>query len=202
MTCSYFPCFTVEKGSADALLCDAACLAESRTRANEILSAEPPTPDELAAVLGRVRHMPFVELLAGLDLLGRLTPEAAVAHIGYAWAQQVQVPPYEAHDNTWRELFALAGYAEDSKPATPPAEALTLWRGSEFDRRGNWWWTSTWEVAKHYASGHSEGRPQGVVWEARVEPWRLFARNTWDNPRFGSWDEYVVDTDGLTITIA
>ena len=99
--------------------------------------------------------------------------------------------------DTWRDLFELAGYTEDGKPAERPAEPLTLYRGSVPERKALWSWTDNREVAARYASGNYYRRPSGILWVATVDPWRLLARNT-DRSEY----EYVVDTEGLVIVEA
>jgi hypothetical protein len=94
---------------------------------------------------------------------------------------------------SWRVLFKYAGYTVDGKPAERPPEPLELWRGSVPERCTDWSWTDNRDVAQWYANGYRR-RPQGTVWQATVEPWRLLARNTERNE-----GEYVVDTDGLVL---
>jgi hypothetical protein len=102
--------------------------------------------------------------------------------------------PENALDRSgWRTLFQLAGFTIDGVPAARPAEPLRLWRGSVPERRANWSWTDSREMAVDYARGFAR-RSLGNLWTAQVEPWRLFCRNE-DREEF----EYVVDTDGLDI---
>lgn len=155
-----------------------------------------PTPDELFGACLRVGRIPAVALLVDLYFEGLLTPEAAAARVGDVWSSSEYPDRHLDHD-AWRRLFALAGYTEDGKRATRPADALTLWRGSVPERRSDWSWTDNREVAERYAGGKHYSRPPSTVWQARVDPWRLLARNTQRAEH-----EYVVDTEGLTITTA
>lgn len=52
-------------------------------------------------------------------------------------------------------------------------------------------------MAERFARGKYYAREVGFVWQATVEPWRLFAH---DNGR--GEEEYVVDTTGLAIAKA
>ncbi|GLY38299.1 hypothetical protein Amsp01_043230 [Amycolatopsis sp. NBRC 101858] len=69
-----------------------------------------------------------------------------------------------------------------------------MYRGSVADRRADWSWTDSRDVARTYAAGGFGGRLPGAIWTAMVEPERLLARHT-DRDEF----EYVVDTAGLVI---
>jgi hypothetical protein len=154
-----------------------------------------PTPDELYTACCRVGRIPAVALLVDLLHEGFLTPEAATARVAEAWSDS-EYPDSHADHDVWRRLFALAGYTVDGSRAERPTGALTLWRGSVIERRADWSWTDNREVAERYADPTHYRRPEGVVWQATVEPWRLLARNTGRNEH-----EYVVDTKGLTITV-
>lgn len=152
-----------------------------------------PTPDELFEACCRVGRVPAVGLLRDLFYEGLLTPETAAANVGNIWSDS-EYPDRNITHDVWRRLFALAGYTVDGKPAERPTKPLTLWRGSVTERRADWSWTDNREVAENYADPTHYRRPEGVVWQATVEPWRLLARNTERNEH-----EYVVDTEGLEI---
>lgn len=153
-----------------------------------------PTPDELGDALSRVGRIPSVTLLVDLWHEDMLTPEAATAHVGSVWSDS-EYPDKHADRDDWRGLFRLAGYTTDGKPAERPTEPLVLWRGSVPERRADWSWTDNRQIAEKYADATHFQRPLGSVWRSTVEPWRLLARNTERNEH-----EYVVDTEGLTIT--
>lgn len=136
-------------------------------------------------------------LLAELWAEGHFTwnPEQLTSCIGAVWSMSEYPDRYLEHE-TWRELFALAGYTVDGDGAPRPAEAIRLWRGSVPERRGDWSWTDSRAVAERYAAGTHYGRPKSMVWTAMVEPRRLLARNTERDE-----SEYVVDTEGLAIEL-
>lgn len=112
---------------------------------------------------------------------------------GVVWSS-AEYPENALDRSEWRTLFQSAGFTIDGVPAPRPAEPLRLWRGSVPERRANWSWTSSREIAVDYARGIAR-RPNGNLWTAQVEPWRIFCRNEESRKEF----EYVVDTDGLDI---
>lgn len=160
------------------------------------LVRQQPTPTlvQVNDVLLRVGRNNGPSVLHMLRSVDRLSAEVAAATIGAVWSLAEYPDRYLGHDG-WRALFSLAGYTVDGVPAERPIEALTLYRGSVPERRGDWSWTDNRAVAERYAGGGLRGRRAGVVWVAQVEPRRLLARNTGRDE-----DEYVVDTGGLVIT--
>ncbi len=107
-----------------------------------------------------------------------------------AWGSHEHLSPDE-----WRDLFDWSGYREDDCQAERPKEPLALWRGATPEHRANWSWTDLRDTAIHYTSGRLVQKEIGLVWRAVVEPERLLAKISGDR----KWNEYVVDTDGLTI---
>lgn len=104
---------------------------------------------------------------------------------------------------TWRELFEHVGYTADGEPVIRPVDSLRLWRGAPADYRDSWSWTDDRELAQRFATLRARRWADSTVWTAVVEPWRLlafmlggYAIGDWA----GSGREYVVNTEGLTIT--
>lgn len=158
-----------------------------------LLGREAPLNDDLlGTALSRVGRNNGPWLLGSLWADGWLTEGLAAGVVGPAWSA-AEFPDRLLDHDEWRSLFALGGYTVDGQRADRPLEPITLWRGSVEERRADWSWTDSREVAERYASGRY-GRPVGVVWRAVVEPHRLLARNT-DRQE----SEYVVDTEGLVI---
>lgn len=153
-----------------------------------------PSAADLDVTLGRLGRNDGPALLFDLLCEGLLTAEAASAHVASVWSS-AEFPDRNIPHETWRELFALAGYTVDGKPADRPTEALRLYRGAADICRDNWSWTDDLAVAQKFADGLAHRTP-GKVWTAVVPPERLLARIH----EFGRHEsEYVVDTDGLTI---
>ncbi|MFJ7219956.1 hypothetical protein [Amycolatopsis sp. NPDC098790] len=152
------------------------------------------TVDELTVVLFRVPGDDGPVLLDVLHRHRLITDLDLGRYVGLAWAM-AERPDRALSRGRWRQLFTAAGYTEDGHRVPRPTAAQRLYRGSVADRRGDWSWTDSRDVARTYAAGGFGGRLPGAIWTAMVEPERLLARNT-DRDEF----EYVVDTDGLTIT--
>lgn len=156
----------------------------------------PPDVEQLGTARFRIDRNHGPALLADLHNEGLLDPDVAAAHVGVVWSMAEYPDAYLDHE-AWRWLFALAGYTHNGVRTARPSGALTLYRGSVPERRGDWSWTDNIDVARRYAAGGLGGRPAGRVWRAEVDPRRLLARNDEEDGRAEA--EYVVDTDGQTI---
>ncbi|MBL1098921.1 hypothetical protein [Streptomyces coffeae] len=89
----------------------------------------------------------------------------------------------------WRTLADAAGYTQDGRQYRRPSRPIELWRGAV---RGGAFWTSYIEFGQMY----QERRPGARLWRTVAPPEALLCRNVWLND---GWDEFVVDTRGLTI---
>jgi hypothetical protein len=132
----------------------------------------------------------FAEFVRNPDRWG-VSIQALAAKAGTAWSYGGDTC---LSREEWRYLFKIAGYRETDSPAERPSQPLSLWRGATPEHRSNWSWTTRRDTAIHFASGWSVQTEIGLVWRAVVEPDRLLAKVT-----FAGEDEYVVDTEGLTI---
>lgn len=150
--------------------------------------------DECIAACVSVGRNGAPGLLSWLSAHSLLSPEVTTACVAEAWSM-AEYPERCLDQDDWRDLFELAGYTVDGKPAARPSHALVLWRGCPDSRRDGWSWTGDRAVAERFASGRHYRRDAGELWRAEVEPWRLFAH---DNGR--NECEYVVDTVGLDIS--
>lgn len=104
----------------------------------------------------------------------------------------------------WVELFEWVGYCTpDGAPAVRPSAPLRLWRGAPAQYRDSWSWTDDRTLAQGFATIAANRWSDSAVWTAVVEPWRLLALLPGGHA-VGDWVgfglEYVVNTDGLTIT--
>ncbi|GAA3037054.1 hypothetical protein [Streptomyces glomeratus] len=127
-------------------------------------------------------------------------------HIGSIW-QTSDIPDYWLTHDQWRQLFRAAGYThvrygsagpglishEQGEPATPPTRAIRVYRGAIRERRDDWSWTASPHIAARWASGRQYGRPRSTVWTTTAPPDHVLCR-------IERWDQYVIDTHGLTIT--
>ncbi|MFK0244510.1 hypothetical protein ACIQUM_07415 [Amycolatopsis azurea] len=152
------------------------------------------TIDQLATALYRLPGDDMPVLLDALYRHRLITDHTLSGFVGLAWSNAERPDLTLGHDR-WRTLFTAAGYTDDGRRTPRPAESLRLYRGSVADRRTDWSWTDSRQVARTYAAGGFGGRLPGAIWTALVNPERLLARNT-DRDEA----EYVIDTAGLTIT--
>ncbi|GGX40935.1 hypothetical protein [Streptomyces noursei] len=117
------------------------------------------------------------------------------AHVGRVW-NMAEYPDAALDRPAWRQLFAMAGFTADGRPAERPADPVELWRGSVPERRDDWSWSTRRAVAEGYATGTGARRPTtGRLYHVVAPPSALLAHNTGRDE-----DEYVLDTDGLSIT--
>ncbi|MGY1548283.1 hypothetical protein [Streptomyces sp. MN6] len=117
------------------------------------------------------------------------------AHVGQVWSM-AEYPDAALDRPAWRRLFAAAGFTTDGRPAERPADPVELWRGSVSERRADWSWSTRRAVAESYATGTGARRPTtGRLYRVVAPPSALLAHNTGRDE-----DEYVLDTDALTIT--
>jgi hypothetical protein len=151
------------------------------------------TAEELDSALprvGRVYGPTLLSALLGHDLI---TGEDLTRLVGVVWSM-AEYPDDALGHERWLELFTLAGYTVDGVLATRPSSSVTLYRGSVPERRADWSWTDSLDIAQSYAHGGIGGRPQSTVWTAEVDPARLLARISERDE-----DEYVVNTADLPI---
>jgi len=134
-------------------------------------------------------------LLCDLESEGLLSPALAAKFVGSAWSG-CEYPDRALARDEWKGLFELAGYTVDGVAAERPVGPIRLYRGTVPERSGDWSWTDNIEVAKGYAAGTSACRPVGGVYTAEVPAASLLARNNYRGE-----GEYVVDTEGLHITV-
>lgn len=141
-------------------------------------------------LLNRVGRIPAPVLFHGLWRRGYLTAEATRL-VGQVWSM-AEYPDSALGHETWRRMFADAGFTSEGEIAERPTRPVRLYRGSIADRRADWSWTDDLSVAQKYAAGGLAGRPPSQVWSVVAPPQHLLA---WNDGRKES--EYVVDTHGL-----
>lgn len=154
----------------------------------------PLTREELETASARVGRNPAITLLFDLHYESLLSPDA-YRLAGSLWS--VAEFPESYLRNEWIDVFELAGYCVDGLPSPRPAEPLTLYRGATPEGKTGMSWTDDHEIARRFASGELWGRQTpGVLWTAKVEPWRLLCRNHEDGRHEA---EYVIDPAGLEV---
>lgn len=137
----------------------------------------------------------------------RITLRTLRKHVGSVWHTS-DIPDYWLDHDQWRELFDAAGFThvhygdyahsfgmnyELGSPAEPPTAPITVYRGAIPERRDDWSWTANPQAAAVWAKGDQVNRPAGRVWTTTAPPVHVLCR-------IDRWDQYVIDTRGLTIT--
>lgn len=123
---------------------------------------------------------------------GIIGDDTVTALVGRTWSM-AEFPDRLLDHSTWRELFRVAGFTVDGRPAERPAEPVELWRGSVPEHRTDWSWSTDRTVAEGYAAGRAHRGP-GRLYRLVAPPEALLCANTERGEA-----EYVVDTDGLLI---
>jgi hypothetical protein len=121
-----------------------------------------------------------------------ITDATITATVGPVWGD-AEYPEGSLARANWLDLFTVAGFTIDGKPADRPVEAITLWRGSVHARRRRMSWTSDRAQAQRFADG-VRGRPPGKLYQTLAPPHAILCIN---NGRQEA--EYVINTRGLTI---
>lgn len=152
------------------------------------------TSENVEQALNRVGRLNGPALIFDLRLGRIIGTEILARLIGGVWSG-AEYPDQAIPLDTWLTFFSEAGYTVDGQPAERPSEPIQLYRGTVPARRRDMSWTDSIETATTFAYGGLRGRPEGRVYCASVEPWRLLARN---NDRTES--EYVVNTHDLVVS--
>lgn len=114
-----------------------------------------------------------------------------------AWLPRVwniaEYPHDTISNDMWREMFGTAGYTSDGTPATPP-ETIQLYRGCAPEYRTNWSWTDHLLAAAAHAVAVPGRKHSPTVWATTAPGEAVLIHRT-----HVDFDEYVIDTDGLSI---
>jgi hypothetical protein len=198
----------------DELLRPPAGKARAIARIEDEMSATALAPEPAfarwRAVLGRARAP---QLAWDCWTQRKITARTLRKHLGSIWHTS-EIPDYWLTHDQWRQMFHAAGYSrvrhgvensasffgtasifryEPGERAIPPGRPLRVYRGAIPERRDDWSWTADPAIAAQWASGDQYGRPLGRVWTAVAPPDHVLCR-------IERWDQYVIDTHGLTIT--
>ena len=130
--------------------------------------------------------------------LGVIDETVVRASVGPVWCM-AEFPDRSLPWSSWKEMFNVAGYTRDGKPAERPTEWLQLYRAAPIDHRHGHSWTEDLEVARSFLVNNHRVRLNPVLWTARVNPNQLLARLEED--RSGE-PSYVVDTKRLRVVRA
>ena len=95
----------------------------------------------------------------------------------------------------WLDLFTVAGFTIDGRPADRLLQPVTLWRGCIPRLRRRMSWTSDRELARKFASAGFRGRPQGALYQTTAPQEALLCINHVSRQE----SEYVINTRGLII---
>lgn len=126
-----------------------------------------------------------------------VTWEVVAMGLGDAWSA-AEWPEQCQPTEWWVQWWQQCGYAVDGVLTERPSEPLTLWRGAVADRMRGMAWTADRKIAEWFARRFDGAlEDTGRLYTATVEPSRLLARL---HEAHRSEDEYVIDTEGLTIT--
>jgi len=158
-----------------------------------ILAANNLSAEELQYLIGRGGRDSGPWLLHTAYTQRKITAAVVAEVIGGVWSMADR-PDRELDRDEWRTLFNAAGFTVDGERKPQPADAKLLFRGSVTERRTDWSWTYSIDVATKYADGNVTGRSPGHLWVCMVPPEAMLAINTERDE-----DEIVVDTRGLDI---
>jgi hypothetical protein len=109
-------------------------------------------------------------------------------------------------EDKWREMFHATGFISDGAKATLFQPRIRLYRQAPYQYRYNWSWSSS-VIFAHYAT--FGGRQPRRAWDplGGLNLWRVdapahallvhahYPKTDTDD----AWDEWVVDTTGLTV---
>jgi hypothetical protein len=123
-----------------------------------------------------------------------ILPTTVTAVISDVWSG-AEYPQDSLTRVDWLDLFEVAGFTVDGRPAERPTEPVKLWRGCVPPLRRRMSWTSDRELAEKYATGMLRGRPKGVVHETIAPPDSLLCVNHSSREE----SEYVINARGLKI---
>ena len=117
---------------------------------------------------------------------------AGALTVGPVW-QAAEYPEGPLSRADWLDLFSVAGFTIDGKPASRPVGPTPLWRGSVPARRRRMSWTSDRAQAQRFADG-VRGRPPGKLYQTLALPESILCIN---NGREEA--ENVINLRGLVI---
>ena len=158
------------------------------------------TRDVIDAVLLRAGRNFGPAIILGLYEEGLLSRQDAGHLVPYVWAM-AEFPLRQLDPDSWRALFAFAGYTIDGVRRARPRNPRRLYRGAARGYRDGWSWTENRAVAQWFVDRYQEVW-HGRLWTVVAPPERVLAKLTGRSKNCGREPEWVVDTDGLEITPA
>ena len=153
------------------------------------------TTGEFMTLFGRAGRLHGPRLLLDAHLSRVIADETVTACIGDAWSGP-EFPEQSLCRADWLDLFTVAGFTIDGKPAERPDEPVELWRGAAHDRRQGMSWTSDrakaeWFAARWTQVDLDEG---GSLYRTVAPPEALLCVNNGRNE-----SEHVINPRGLHI---
>ncbi|MGP5432472.1 hypothetical protein [Corynebacterium variabile] len=125
---------------------------------------------------------------------GRLTPEQLRHMLLTVWSLAVKPGTILPREH-WTWIYRRAGYVDWVDYLKPPPATIHLYRGATPEAQGNHAWTASRVMAEAFARRNPGN---GRVYETTAHVENLLAHY----PASDIGDEWIVDTEGLTITEA
>ena len=150
--------------------------------------------DEFRTMLSLAGRNAGPWLLSDAKCFGAVSDVTIVAVTADVWSG-AEYPQDWLRQVDWLDLFTVAGFAIDGRPADRPTQPVTLWRGCPPKLRRHMSWTSDRELARKFAFDGLRGRPKGALYQTTAPPEALLCINHISRQE----SEYVINTRGLTI---
>lgn len=150
--------------------------------------------DDFRRLLDRAGRNAGPWLLLDAWCFGVISQPTITAVTADVWSA-AEYPQDALRQVDWLELFTVAGFTIDGRPANRPERPVTLWRGCVPRLRRRMSWTGDRELAQRFASEGFRGRPQGRLYETTAPPEALLCINHASRQE----SEYVIYSKGLVI---
>jgi hypothetical protein len=181
--------FGLDPDALDRCLCCEQIAAIRAARDAEIELGE----DEFKRMLSLAGRANGPALLLDARRFKVISSATITAAVGPVW-EAAEYPQDSLSRADWLDLFTVAGFTIDGRPAVQPTGPTTLWRGCVHALRRRMSWTSDRGLAQRFAIEGFRGRPAGRLYQTVAPPDAVLCVN---NGREES--EYVINTRGLAV---